>query len=162
MQAQIELVKGNMFDRPTDLVVIPCSTKPTISWFIEERLRSFSIPGPRRKMQLGDVIFADLHASNIARVAAYAASVERTSPTSPKIIETIGRTLGAYAAENSWLGEIACPLLGTDAGRLEPMEAARALALGYLVTASERALLRIFILDDGVFEQIRIVFSAEF
>jgi hypothetical protein len=42
------------------------------------------------------------------------------------------------------------------------MEAARALALGYLVTAPERALLRIVILDDGIFEQIRILLSTEF
>jgi hypothetical protein len=162
MQARIELVKGSIFDGPTDLVVIPCSTKPTIAWFIEERLQLFSIPGPPRKMRLGDVIFTDLRSSgNMAQVAAYAASVERMYPTPSKVIETIGRTLGAYAAENSWLGQIACPLLGTGAGKLEPVEAARALASGYLATAPDRALLRIFILDDHAFERIQALLSSE-
>jgi hypothetical protein len=163
MQAQIELVKGNIFDGPTDLLVIPCSTKSTIEWFIEERLQSFNIPGPpSRKMQLGDVIFTDLrHTNNMAKAAAYAASVERMYPTAPKVIETIGRTLGAYAAENSWLGQMACPLLGTGAGKLEAVEATRALASGYLATAPERALLRIFILDDHVFERIHPLLLSE-
>jgi hypothetical protein len=161
MAAQIELIKGNMFDGPTDLVVIPCSTVPTITWFVADYLRSFDIPLPAKRMELGEVAFTELRrASNIAQVAAYAASV-RGNSTSPVAIEKIGRTLGSYCAENSWLGQISCPLLGTGAGRLGPMEAARALAEGYRATAPERALLRLFVLEDAAFERIRSLFAVE-
>jgi len=161
MGGQIELIKGNMFDGPTDLVVIPCSTVPTITWFVAEHLRSFDIPSPARRMKLGEVVFTELRrANNIAQVAAYAASVRRGS-TSSEVIGQIGRTLGSYCAENSWLSQVSCPLLGTGAGGLEPTEAARALAEGYRATAPERALLRLFVLEDTVFKQIRSLFAIE-
>src|SRR5215470_4884703 len=161
MGGQIELIKGNMFDGPTDLVVIPCSTVPTITWFVAEHLRSFNIPSPARRMALGEVVFTELRrANNIAQVAAYAASVRRGS-TSSEVIGQIGRTLGSYCAENSWLSQVSCPLLGTGAGGLEPTEAARALAEGYRATAPERALLRLFVLEDTVFKQIRSLFAIE-
>ena len=161
MGGQIELIKGNMFDGPTDLVVIPCSTVPTITWFVAEHLRSFNIPSPARRMELGEIVFTELRrANNIAQVAAYAASVRRGS-TSSEVIGQIGRTLGSYCAENSWLSQVSCPLLGTGAGGLEPTEAARALAEGYRATAPERALLRLFVLEDTVFRQIRSLFAIE-
>jgi TIR domain-containing protein len=159
--AQIEVVRGNMFDGPTDLVVIPCSTVPTITWFVAEHLGSFGIPTPRGRMQLGEIRFAELQrASNVAQVAAYAASVRRSS-TSSETIELIGQRLGSYCAENPWLGQISCPLLGAGAGGLEPTEAASALAKGYLATAPERALLRLFVLEDTVFDRIRSLFTSE-
>jgi len=149
MGAQIELVRGDMFDGPSDLVVIPCSTLPSITWFVAEHLQSFRIPGPQDEMEPGEVTFADLRrASNIAQVAAYAASVRAGRGSSSSIIEQIGQRLGTYAADNPWLGQISCPLLGTGAGMLEPTEAARAIAAGFLATAPERALLRLFVLED--------------
>ena len=165
MGAQIEIVKGNMFDGPSDLVVIPCSTVPTITWFVADYLRSFDIPEPQNKMKPGDVLFADLgRASNIAQVAAYAASVGRfgrLKVTPSSIIEHIGQSLGSFAADNLWISQISCPLLGTGAGRMEPTEAARALSSGYLATAPDRALLRLFVLEDAVYDRIRGLIVSE-
>jgi TIR domain len=161
MVGQIELIKGDMFDGPTDLVVIPCSAAPTITRFVAEHLRSFSIPPPPKRMELGEVLFAELRqASNIAQVAAYATSVKHGG-TSPEAIEQIGRRLGSYCVENSWLSQISCPLLGAGAGRLQPTVAARALAAGYRATAPDRALLRLFVLEGPVFDQIRSLFAIE-
>ncbi len=161
MRAQLEIVKGDMFEGPSDLIVIPCSRVPTITWFVEERLRSFRIPRPQVRMQMGDVVFEDLqHASNIAQVAAYAASAARGGVSS-EAIERIGRTLGSYCTENPWIGQIACPLLGTGAGRLEPTAAASALAQGYLATAPEQAHLRLFVLEDVTFGHIRSLFMSQ-
>ena len=113
-------------------------------------------------MELGDVAFVDLgRASNIAQVAAIAASVSPTERSSLQIIELIGRTLGSYAADNSWLSQISCPLLGTGAGKLEATQAARALVAGYFATAPERTVLRIFVLEDRAFERIRDVLVRE-
>lgn len=162
MGAQIELVKGDMFDGPSDLIVIPCSTAPSITWFVMEHLRSFGIPGPQVKMEAGDVVFCDLRrASNIAQVAAYAASVRGERGSSSGTIEQIGRALGSYAADNPWLSQISCPLLGTGAGMLGPTEAASAIAAGFLATAPERALLRLFALEDAVFSRIRTLLESE-
>jgi TIR domain len=162
MKARVELVKGDMFEGPSDLMVIPCSTVPTITWFVAEHLRSFGIPEPRNQMSPGDVEFVDLgRASNIAQVAAMAASVIPPGKSSLQIIERIGNKLGSYAADNSWIGQISCPLLGTGAGNLEATQAARALVTGYFSTAPERAILRIFVLEDRVFERIRDVLVRE-
>lgn len=160
--AQIELVRGDMFDGPSDLIVIPCSTVASITWFVSEHLRSFGIPGPQAKMEPGDVAFADLRrGSNIAQVAAYAASVHGARGSSASTIEQVGRKLGSYAADNPWLSQISCPLLGTGAGTLEPTEAVSAIASGFLATAPERALLRLFVLEDAVFNRIRTMLDAE-
>jgi hypothetical protein len=53
MGARIELVKGNVFDGSADLVVIPCSTRRSITWFVAEHLSSFGIPEPQKPMKLG-------------------------------------------------------------------------------------------------------------
>jgi TIR domain len=162
MGTQIEIVRGDMFEGPSDLVVIPCSTVPTITWFVADHLRSFRIPEPQDRMKPGDVIFADLRrANNVAQVAAYAASVGPRSTSSSRMIERIGQALGSYAADNPWLSQISCPLLGTGAGGLEPTEAARALSKGYLATAPERALLRLFVLGDIDFDRIRVLLAPE-
>ena len=156
MTARIEVIKGDMFEGPSDLVVIPCSTIPTITWFVAEHLRAFGISEPRDRMEPGDVVFVDLRgASNIAQVAAMAASVIAPGGTSLRTVERIGQTLGSYAADNSWLSQISCPLLGTGAGKLEPTQAARALVSGYFTTAPERTLLQIYVLEDRTFERIR-------
>lgn len=162
MKAQVELIKGDMFEGSSDLVVIPCSTVPTITWFVAEHLRSFGIPEPRNEMEPGDVVFVDLgRASNIAQVAAMAASVIPPGRSNLQIIEQIGRALGSYAADNSWLSQISCPLLGTGAGRLEATQAARALVTGYFATAPEDVVLRIFALEDRIFGRIRAVLVEE-
>jgi TIR domain len=162
VRTQIEVAKGDMFEGPSDLVVIPCSTIPSITWFVAEHLRSFGIPEPREEMELGDVAFVDLgKASNIAQVAAMAASVLAPGGSTLQAMERIGRNLGSYAADNSWLSQISCPLLGTGAGKLEATAAARALAAGYFATAPERTLLRIFVLKDSVFKRIRTVLVSE-
>jgi TIR domain len=161
MSAQLEVVKGDMFEGSSDLVVIPCSRVPTITRAVEDRLQFFKIPRPQTRMEMGDVVFEDLgHASSIAQVAAYAASAARAG-VNAEAVERIGRTLGSYCSEKPWIGQIACPLLGTGAGGLEATAAASSLARGYLATAPERSRLRLFALDDFTFERIRSIFTLQ-
>ena len=121
MTAQIELIKGDMFDGPSDLVVIPCSTIPTITWFVAEHLRSFGIPEPREEMELGDVAFVDLRrANNIAQVAAMAASVLAPGGSTLQAIQRgSAGTLVLTRQTIHGLARSLCPLLGTGAGALE-------------------------------------------
>jgi hypothetical protein len=90
-----------------------------------------------------------------------AASVIAPGRSSLRTVERIGRKLGSYAADNPWLSQISCPLLGTGAGRLEPIRAAQALVAGYSAAAPDRTLLRIFVLDDRIFERIRSALVSE-
>lgn len=162
MGGQVELIRGDMFEGPSDLIVVPCSTIPTITWFIEDRLRAFSIPEPLHEMELGQIDFADLgRASSIAQVAAYAASVLPPGSSSAEAVKKIGLGLGSYAKSNPWVSRIACPLLGTGAGQLDYAASAIALTSGYLSSAPDQALLCLFVLDDNVFNRIRTLLSSE-
>lgn len=113
-------------------------------------------------MEPGQIEFADLgRASSIAQVAAYAASVIPPGFSSPEVVKKIGQGLGSYAQSNPWVSRIACPLLGTGAGNLDYATSAIALAGGYLSTAPDQALLRLFVLDDHVFNRIKTILSSE-
>ena len=167
MSAQIgprfELVHGDMLEGPSDLVVIPCSTVPTITQFVRDRLRAVSIPIPQQRMALGQVEFLSLvAASNIAPMAAYAASVSGHSST-PDAIALIGRALGQFVSKHPWAQRIACPLLGTGAGGLSPEISVEQVVAGFTATAPRGidALLSIHILDRALHERLSSKLASE-
>jgi len=51
----VQLRLGDMFDGPSDLIVLPCSTAGTITSFVREKLVNYRIPYPRPGLILGDV-----------------------------------------------------------------------------------------------------------
>lgn len=156
MSGKLELVKGDMFEGPSDLVVVPCSRRPTITPFVADRLKAFGLPIPEKHMNAGEVIFCHLNtAGNIAQVVAYAASVGGRRQDDARPIEAIGRTLGSFASENSWVQQISSPLIGTGAGGLEPEVAVESLFKGFSGTAPDDALLRVYALDDAIFAKLR-------
>ncbi len=92
--ALVKLKLGNLFDEPTDLVVLPCSTGGTVTNFVANHLREYEIPRPRGGMRLGDVDFQPfLGAENVAQFVAFAVSVKGMSSTE-SAIEEIGKSLG--------------------------------------------------------------------
>ncbi len=60
MTSQIKLRFGNLFDGPSDLIVLPCSTSGTVTGFVARALSNYDIPHPREGMQLGEVEFMAL------------------------------------------------------------------------------------------------------
>lgn len=101
MGTKLELVKGDMFEGPSDLIVVPCSTRPTITPYVEDRLRAFRLPIPAKRMSAGDVIFCRLEdASQVAPMVAYTASVGGRAREDAAPIEAIGRALGTFTTEN--------------------------------------------------------------
>jgi len=140
MSGRVELVLGDMFEGPSDLVVLPCSELPTVSEFVRSKLSLFRIPEPKEPMHLGEVRLLRLsNAEQVAPTAAYAASVKTGRGTEPAAIAQIGRTLGSYAAQHRRVQLIAAPLLGSRAGGLQPMEAFEALNKGFLATSPDWA-----------------------
>jgi hypothetical protein len=76
MEPSVKLRLGNLFDGPSDLIVLPCSTAGTITGFVARSLAQYSIPHPREGMKLGEIEITPFEgAENIAQYVAFAASV---------------------------------------------------------------------------------------
>src|SRR5215213_6492288 len=108
----VQLKLGDMFDGPSDLIVLPCSTAGTITPFVRKRLVHHRIPYPDVGMELGDVnILPFKGGENIAKFVAYAASVDGHS-SSFDAISRIGEHLGAETRRRSMVRLVSTPLLG--------------------------------------------------
>jgi len=51
--AIVQLIHGDLFDGPADMITLPCSTAGTVTSLVERRLRQFSLPHPGG-MSLGE------------------------------------------------------------------------------------------------------------
>ena len=161
MGAKLELIKGDMFEGPSDMIVVPCSTLPSITPFVADRLRAFGLPRPTKRMVPGEVVFHQLdRAGQVAPMAAFAASVIPEARGDAKPIETIGRALGAFAAENPWVQQISCPLLGAGAGGVRSETSVESLLRGFSATGRDEVLLRVFVLHDSVYARLQAYFGA--
>ena len=153
MPGAVQLVRGDMFDGPSDLIVIPCATGGSVTAFVRERMQRFALPRVPAPMALGDVRLLPLAgADNVAQFVAYAASVLQEG-SSPEAIRHIGKELGRATHEQS-IEVIHCPLLGTGAGHLLEERAADELSLGFSDESKAGSVLKIFVLDQAVHERL--------
>jgi len=155
MATNVKLRLGNLFDGPSDLIVLPCSTAGTITGFVARSLVDYRIPHPRAGMRLGTVEFMPFGgAENIAQFVAFAASVEGYDST-PEAIREIGRLVGAFTHEHPEVTAIAAPLLGAGAGGLHGEQVVAVLMEGFSENASKGACLTISVLHQDVYERLR-------
>lgn len=151
----VQLRLGDIFDGPSDLLVVPCSTVPTVAGFVAERLRTFRLPSPTRPYHLGEVEIVPLTgAENVAAYIAFAASVQGGGGSSDTAINAIGRTIGAFSAAQPGVRNIAAPLVGAGAGGLSPRLVCDALRSGFLETAPDAAVLNLFILRRELYDDL--------
>ncbi len=154
----VQLKHGDMFDGPSDLIVLPCSTVGTITDFVRKRLVHYNIPYPKPGMELGDVSIAPFEGGeNIAQYVAYAASVEPQlglTGSSTDAIRHIAECLGIATRNQSTIRLVSTPLLGTGAGNLEPDEVLTALSDGFKSTAHREGRLIVHVLEEAVFERL--------
>lgn len=152
---QVQLRLGDMFDGPSDLIVLPCSTAGTITSFVREKLIHHRIPYPKPGMELGDVHILPFEGGeNIAQFVAFAASVEGNH-SSTEAIRRIGVQLGECTRRGPAVRLIAAPLLGAGAGGLRSEEVVQSLSAGFKSAADADATLTISVLHREVFERIR-------
>jgi hypothetical protein len=119
MAAHLKIRLGNLFDGPSDLIVLPCSTSGTVTSFVAQSLAQYSIPRPRVGMELGKVdIMPFKGAENIAQFVAFAASVHYMT-SSLEAITRIGNEIGKFTKKNTCVRLIAAPLLGAGSGRIQ-------------------------------------------
>ena len=161
MIARVQLVHGDMFDGPTDLIVLPCSTGGTVTRTVRRRLQAFEIPNPRR-MTLGEIDFqqSTRPLQQLASFLAFAASVQGYT-SNIEAIEHIGRQLGILATENKSVLQISAPLLGAGAGGLRPHDVVERLSSGFLETAPDQTSLKIYVLDQDVYAELQTAFSIQ-
>jgi len=143
-----------MFDGPSDLIVLPCSTSGTITSFVRRRLIHHRIPYPHPGMSLGDVAIVPFEGGeNIAQFVAYAASVHGNS-SSGAAIRRIGQQLGAATAERSTIRLVSAPLLGAGAGGLQSEAVVDGLTQGFKESAQRDARLVIHVLHEDVHKRL--------
>ena len=146
MSGFVKLRLGNLFDGPTDLIVLPCSTQGTVTEFVAKSLSSYSIPSPPGTMQLGRVHFEPFPGGdNIAQYVAFAASVENLSSSLPAIYQ-IGKALGDFTVSTPSVRAVSAPLLGAGAGRLSNDGVVDAIRKGFVEKAAPNATLTLSVL----------------
>ncbi len=161
MAGRIELVLGDMFNGPSDLIVLPCSTAGTMTRSVRSRLEALQLPNPGSRMELGQVIFIPLGGNEqLSRTAAYAASVEGYT-SSVQAISTIATTVADFARRNVWVKLINAPLLGSGAGGLAPEATAKAMQGGFLSNAPDHVTLRIHVLEEKLYRTLMGLFKGE-
>jgi hypothetical protein len=105
-------------------------------------------------MELGDLRLLPLTgADHVAQFVAYAASVLQGQHSSPEAIRHIGKELGRATQEQS-IQVIHCPLLGSGAGHVPAETAVDELSQGFNEESKTGSVLKIFVLDQGVYEQL--------
>jgi hypothetical protein len=154
MAGFVRLKLGDLFDGPADLIVLPCSTSGKITRFVANRLLEYTIPRPKRRMNLGEVdIMPFSGAENIAQYVAYAASVLSMTSKSDAIYK-IGLALGQFSLKNESVRTISAPLLGAGAGGLNSEAVIQSLSDGFQETAAKEAVLTVHILHESVYDRL--------
>jgi TIR domain len=154
MMPLVELKLGDLFDGPSDLIVLPCSTSGTITGFVRRRLIHHKIPYPRPAMQLGDLALVPFEGGeNIAQYVAFAASVQGNS-SSASAIRRIGAQIGNATNERSTIRLVSAPLLGAGSGGLQSEVVVAKLSEGFKETAHRDARLVIHVLHESVFQRL--------
>jgi hypothetical protein len=151
----VKLRLGDMFDGPSDLIVLPCSTYGTITGFVARPLVDHSIPHPREGMTLGEIeVLPFVGGERLAQYVAFAASVKYDS-SRIDAIEKVGRALGDVTVKDPSIRAIAAPLLGAGAGGISSDKVVTALKAGFSATASSAATLVIHVLDTQDFNRLK-------
>lgn len=152
--AIVQLKLGDMFDGPSDLIVLPCATGGAITDFVRQRLIHHRIPYPNPGMKLGDVSIMPFQGGeNIAQFVAFAASVVNHSST-VDAIRRIGEQLGTATQKDSTIRLVSAPLLGAGAGGIRSEKVLEALTTGFKSTAHPDARLVIHVLHSEVFSRL--------
>ncbi|TCG06963.1 hypothetical protein BZM27_22925 [Paraburkholderia steynii] len=155
MAATVKLRLGDLFDGPSDLIVLPCSTDGTVTGFVARSLVHYSIPHPREGLSLGEVEIVPFEGGDdIAQYVAFAASVAHYF-SSAEAIERIGEVLGKFTCQHASVRSVAAPLLGTGAGGLSSEKVVVALKNGFTKSADPAAILIIHVLHSDIFERLR-------
>lgn len=153
MPGVLKLLAGDLFDGPSDMIVIPCTTAGALTRFAEKRLADYYIPRPPAHLPLGGITVLPFSGGeNIAQFVAYAATAGAATPV--ESIEAIAREIGNETTRNRTISRVVAPLIGVGAGerpgKLE--NALQALRRGFLSSSTAHAVLSIRVANSHLFQ----------
>lgn len=143
---------GNIFEGSSDLTVLPCSSKGTVSTATRRWLELFGLPNPQElqpNFKLGQIssVIPFTGPAQVTKFVVFAASVQNDHSTED-VIESIAKAVGELTRANPDIRIVETPLLGTGAGGMKAEFSTRALARGFSATSSSDAVLYIFAFDS--------------
>lgn len=151
MSVRVQIRQGDLFEGLSDLIVLPCSTTPTFTPFVEERLEDFGINRPRTRLELGEVrIRVFREAQHVAHFVAFAAAggpARYGKGKRLRAVERIAQKLGRFTSRQNAVKTVTTALLGTGFGDLDPKEVLLRLRSGFLAYGAEDARLVVSVLD---------------
>jgi hypothetical protein len=162
MPGALKVLRGDLFEGPSDLIVIPCTTAGALTKHAERKLLDYRIPRPPGRLELGAVVTRPFEgAENIAQFVAYAATAGAATPA--VCIERIAQHIASETITNRVVSRVVAPLIGVGAGeRPGQLEAAlQAIRRGFLATCTAHAVLTLHIADDRLFDSAAGWFSRE-
>lgn len=151
--AQVEVVRGDLFDSNADILVVPCSTSGGMTSAVKKRLQELGVTlATNRGLEPGEVVAAATRSEKLERTVLFAAAVPDGSTTTADIVESAARQVGRYAADVG--RSTAFPLLGTGAGGLSPDAALAAITAGYQSTAHPDSVAEVYVFDESLFDKL--------
>lgn len=150
----VSVLLGNIFDGGTDLTVLPCSAKPSVSKFMRNWIEMFNLADPLKfKYDLvhggTSHLYNFRHRSKKTKHYIYGAAVLNDDAT-PESVFKIALKVGQITAENPKIRNVETVLLGTGAGGLSNIESVVGLAAGFEESAHPDARLIIYASNAGV------------
>lgn len=144
----VQALLGNIFDGGTDLTVLPCSSKPSVSKATRTWIEAFELKDPLMfdyDLSFGGIsqVYPFIHKSKRTKFYVYAAAVLNDYST-PDTVFKISKRLGELTIERSDIKTIECVLLGTGAGGLTNIESITSLATGFEESAEKDARLIVY------------------
>lgn len=144
--------RGSVFDEKCDLLVLPCSSKGSVTSWVKSEIEQNDLPFPSAFSPYGKVRFLSTEARYAkSDFVGYAASVNSVNlSSSPKAIETIALDVLRYCRENK-CSIVNLPLLGTGAGGLDPAEV---MGVYEKILGSESTVFNIYVPDKKIAQQL--------
>lgn len=154
----VHALLGNIFDGGTDLTVLPCSSKPSISKATRNWIEAFNLVDPLLfdyDLEFGGTskLYEFEHKSRKTNYYIYGAAVLNDYST-PDAVFRIASRLGEITQENDDIRNVECVLLGTGAGNLKNTVSIGALATGFGETAHPEARMIVYSWNSQVKKEI--------
>lgn len=148
----IKIKRGSVFDEKCDLIILPCSSRASVTSWVRGEILQNQLPFPSSEIPFGDIRFHSTEAKYLkADYVGYAASVNSENNRSTSTaIESIAKTLVKYCKEND-CSIVNIPLLGTGAGSLD---ATVVLNIYKSCLNDEKIIFNVFCPDRKMFQQL--------
>jgi hypothetical protein len=146
--SKVTVIAGSVFDQHADLLVIPRATDGSMSEPFRNGLIHLGVSYQKTTSHLGTIEVEPHVSSTNVRQIAYATSVD-SNHSDIKAIKSIGEALAGLSRQYNFQ-TIVSPVLGSGAGKLDPVEAFQALSQSFLATAKSDAILQVVVFETSI------------